>query len=227
MKKILLTLFLFFLLSFNVFGASISTLTDDFNDNSINTAKWSNSGGAQIAETNQELELTTTTSGGEYYMFSYAYFDLTGSQASIKVVDAGNQVLASYAFIPVGVWASGTNKLLWNITGGNIQTITGATVNTTDTYVAATFRYLRIREAAGTVYFDYSADGLTWTNKFSLATPAWTTNFLVLFDIISTAEASATTAKIDDFNILPSATTGASSASFDIDDELFNGGINQ
>lgn len=41
--------------------AKTETLQDDFNDNSLDTNKWINYGGDQVVETNQELEITTTT----------------------------------------------------------------------------------------------------------------------------------------------------------------------
>jgi len=38
--------------------------------------------------------------------------------------------------------------------------------------------WVRIREASGTVYWDTSPDGATWTNRRTLATPSWVTTNL-------------------------------------------------
>ena len=41
------------------------------------------------------------------------------------------------------------------------------------TYNASTHKYLRIREDLGTLYWDYSADAITWTNAASVALATW------------------------------------------------------
>ena len=69
--------------------ALISTLTDNFDDNSIDAAKWETdvSAGGSIAETNQRLEMTSSTSAmADYDYFSaISNYDLTGSGVSIKL----------------------------------------------------------------------------------------------------------------------------------------------
>jgi hypothetical protein len=182
--------------------ALISTLTDDFNDNSIDAAKWTNTGGAQIVEANEELELTSKTTTQDILLYSTNAYDLTGSGATIKIIDAGNQSLASYEFyFTITDWNA---YLYWKIKAGTIYSISKNTA-----YVAATHRYLRIREASGTtLYWDYSADGITWTNfdTYSPSSDVTLNAVQVYFQIKNTTEASTTTAKVDDFNILPSAT---------------------
>lgn len=41
---------------------------------------------------------------------------------------------------------------------------------------SATMQYLRFREAAGTVYYETSANGSSWTTQRSISTPAWLTS---------------------------------------------------
>ncbi|MFJ2722421.1 hypothetical protein [Streptomyces sp. NPDC087437] len=43
------------------------------------------------------------------------------------------------------------------------------------TYAAATHAWVRISEAGGIVTWATSTDGLAWTNRRTLATPAWVT----------------------------------------------------
>jgi hypothetical protein len=202
LKKLLLFLALLFL-PLTAFGASISTLTDNFNDNSIDAAKWNNSGSA---EANNELELTTTLAPCDIYIYSVDSYDLTGSQATIKVIDAGNQSLFSLQVFPIEIYKNDfSDSVQWCIRQGNIYALqTASTVLASATYVDATYKYLKIREAGGTTYFDYSADGITWTNFYSFANPFVVTSILALIEASTfNIELSTTTAKVEDFNILP------------------------
>jgi hypothetical protein len=205
LKKLLLTICLL-AIPLQVFGAAISTLTDNFNDNSIDAAKWNQTtaSGATIAETNGQLEITTsTTAGTNAYLTTVSNYNFTGSAISIKIVDAGNQSLASYT-----CWVIEYPNNNWRISGGNIVVRRNSVSVYTDTYVANTYRYLRIREAGGNTYWDYSADGITWTNAYNNTNTGVVTSiqFILADTYCSGAEASTTTAKVDDFNILPSAT---------------------
>jgi hypothetical protein len=219
MKKILLTILLC-LWATVAFAASISTLTDNFDDNSIDAAKWTNHL-TDWVEQNNELEETTSTAGSDKYISSVNAYDLTGSQATIKVVDAGNVTLASRYFYPLIIVDAdlNTNKLYWLIRDSSIRAI-GGDAYYEQTYVAATYRYLKIREASGIIYWDYSSDGISWTNATSIANPFSITSKVVLFEDYVDVESSTTTAKIDDFNILPSATAPTFS-------HAFNNGFNE
>src|SRR6266436_2384848 len=149
----------------------LETLTDNFNDNSIDPAKWVG-GGTYVVETNQELEISTTTASSYNSLWNAGYtysYDLTGSQGTVKIVDAGDQTIVSYEFFPLKLSISGGNDIKWLISGGNIKARNGGTVLASTAYVAATHKYLKIRESAGTTYWDYSSDGLSWTNFYSTA----------------------------------------------------------
>jgi hypothetical protein len=67
-------------------------------------------------------------------------------------------------------------------------------------------KWFRIRESGGTTYWDTSVDGLTWTNRHSVANPIAVTA-LMLEVLIGTwqVEGSTTSAKFDNLNIFPSA----------------------
>jgi hypothetical protein len=222
MKKLLLTVLLC-LWAAMASAASTSTLTDNFDDNSIDTAKWDNTGGAQIVEANQELELTSALTAQDIRITSQNAYDLTGSGATVKIVDAGNQSLASWKFY--FIISDGSVYLYYTIQQGYI----GDTLSNWAEYNADTYRYLKIRESLGTLYWDYSSDGKTWSN-FSSYSPSSDVNLAVTqiyFQIINTAESSTTTAKIDDFNILPSATAPAYTRAFNSGfNEGFSDGFN-
>lgn len=193
--------------------ALISTLTDNFDDNSLDGAKWTDGGGT--AETNQQLEITTTTAANNVRgIYSNSLYDATGSSMSIKVVDAGNQDLVTYRCYPCWLYISGLENIFLYINQNTIYAAygnygSGTTVAST-AYVAASHKYFRIREASGTTYWDYSADGISWSNLGSVANPYTMTNFEVDIGTFTNSELSTTVAKFDDFNILPSASTNVS-----------------
>ena len=232
MKKLLLVFILFFLLSTPAWSDSISTLTDNFNDNSIDGTKWSaTADGLQtVVETNQEIEITSTLVAGYGYLASVNTYDLTGSQASIKLVDAGNQALGSWDVILI-LYLDSNHSVRWIIENGTIyaqKNVNGNTTLASASYVAATFKYLKIRELSGTTYWDYSANGTSWTNFASTANPITITSLKVYLQAGTYAvELSTTTAKVDDFNILPSAIQPDFSSFNTGIDNGFNGGFDE
>lgn len=203
----------FLLIPALLFGALISTLTDNFNDNSLDAAKWfTYTEGGTVLETNNQIEITTDLNGGENDLIAQNTYDLTGSQATIKIVDAGNQALASWEAFLLWLQKDSTHFFHFDINQNTIYAQYkngGSTIEVASaSYVAATFRYLRIREASGTTYWDYSSNGTTWTNMASVANPFVITSMLPVVQTLIGAEASTTTAKVDDFNILPSGYSG-------------------
>ena len=73
---------------------NVSVQTDDFNDNSLDAAKWINSYGLSILEQNQRLEIMTLVTAGYYSLETKNFANLYSSAVSVKVLDAGNQALA-------------------------------------------------------------------------------------------------------------------------------------
>lgn len=212
-KKLLLIICLLALPLQLCFGAAISTLTDNFNDNSIDAAKWETYiEQGSISEINNQIEITTGTGGGITELVSVNDYDATGSSATIKVIDAGNQILDTYYFYPLAliIWSGNFDMVLWDIdkTKGiaAFKRISGSytQIGSADTYDADKYRYLKIRESGGTTYWDYSSDGINWTNFTSVANPITMTTIRPTVVTINTT--TSTIAKVDDFNILPSAT---------------------
>ena len=62
-------------------------------------------------------------------------------------------------------------------------------------------KYLRIRESGGNTYWDYSANGIGWTNLTSASNPITVTALYVQWGIY--ADEDNYTLTVDDFNILP------------------------
>lgn len=197
----------------------LGTLTDNFA--TIDTAKWNNWGGAQETIVSGELNLASTLAANYYGMFSQVDYDLTGSAASIKVTNQGNQAITSWEAYPLHLYRDNTNDVKWFIAGGTLQAV--KTINSVATNQGAgltfslvTHKYLRIRESAGTVYWDYSADGVSWTNQTSIAVSSLFPVTAIAAEIIVgtwQAEASTTSMKVDDFNITVTTITGSATMS--------------
>ncbi len=200
----------------------VSALTDNFNDNSLD-AKWTtyiDTGAGSIAEANQEIEITTNINVSGYTeLYSVNDYDLTGSSMTIKVIDRGSITNTNLYFYPLFaiIWSGNYDLIGWDIftlDGINMRICPVKRINYSFTligtdvaYNANTYRYLKIRELSGTTYFDYSADGLNWNNFNSVANPITITAIRGSSSVYTTsATVSATTAKVDDFNILPSGT---------------------
>ena len=190
--------------------AFASSLQDDFNDNTRDISKWDNTNGTGISEVNCQLETTTVLAGGEYWWISKDTFDFTGKAISQRIVDAGNQALASLiAYFCEIADAVKANFAYWSIHGNQIYTKSLGVQHTVDAYDANTFRYLKIRESGGNIYYDYSSDGERWINKYSEANPfVMTTVYQYVGDVSTGVEATATTCKCDSFNILPGGRPG-------------------
>jgi hypothetical protein len=82
----------------------------------------------------------------------------------------------NYTMAMRGDVAVGTNALLIGTDGTSIGT-TVRTLGVSDSvwvpYDPVAHRWWRIREAAGTTLFEFSPDGLDWTEVRSIATPSW------------------------------------------------------
>jgi hypothetical protein len=160
--------------------ALIATLVDNFNDNIIGP-DWGNAYGG-CTETGGRAHIPCIA--GNYSGYQTAkVWTLAGSSVYLQVptaaAAASATVEAQTAFSVINV-TDGTN-LAFNINtvAGTLRlesnvaySDAGATVLT---YSAVTHLWLRFREDGTNVYWDTSTDGSTWTNRRTLATPAWIT----------------------------------------------------
>lgn len=185
-----------------------ATLTDNFNGSSSlpDPSKWDGFGNYTQSNGNLLLKTDTTASyqGIDSHVTNY---DLTDSIVQVRLANAGNQALTSLEVYPVICTIDSNNQIGWYVNQNQIKAyklVAGVfTAIATATYVAATFQYLRMRELSGTVYWDYSADGVTWFNLASAA-PGIAITSLILEVIAGTFnnEGVTTTIQVDDFNII-------------------------
>ncbi|WP_282790909.1 hypothetical protein [Streptomyces sp. CC224B] len=158
---------------------AFSALVDNFNDNVIGP-EWGNSYGA-VSEVSGRAR--AQCAAGTYAGFQTAKaYTLAGSSVYLQVPVAaavnGASVEAQTAIVITPDPLAGTNLAF------NINTVTGtirceSNVGYTDgaavslTYDPVAHRWLRIRETGGSLFWDTSPDGSTWTNRRTLTTPAW------------------------------------------------------
>lgn len=187
-------------------------LTDNFNDNSLDPAKWNTFGLTGVAETNQRLELTTDTTAAYKGIVSVASnWSLYDSHGFSNLLDAGNQALASFEVYPIHLQLNGidtdASELFWLVTNGLIiayYRIAGVlTFAFSAAYDPLVHKWFRIRESGGTTFWDTSVDGSTWTNQYQTANLFDYTNLEVnIFVGTWQDEGVTSTAIIDSWNIL-------------------------
>ncbi|MEU6233853.1 hypothetical protein [Kitasatospora sp. NPDC047058] len=157
----------------------ISTLADDFNDNTVNTTLWPNNYGT-YQEAGGRARVACDTGFNAYK--SATSYSLTGSSFYLHVyapAAAGAATSTCTAFITTTT--AGTDAGFLIDTAGNAMGCylragfadAGAVFLT---YSATDHAWLRLRESAGTLYWDTSPDGTNWTNRRTATTPAWAAN---------------------------------------------------
>lgn len=185
--------------------ALLDTLTDNFNDASIDGAKWGTftDSGTTIVET-AVLTFTpaSSTVNSQGVLFSNTTYDLTGSYGLCHVTSVCPTNVNNFITLKL----DGSNEIQWKIDGGTLRAHKKiANVESdvlTTTYNSTTHAWLRMRESGGTFFFDYSSNGVTWTNFTSLANPFSITSLQVVIGVFEfSSQASPGTFVIDDWNI--------------------------
>lgn len=167
---------------------------------SINQTLW-NLNYAQGEATQQVGQLTISNPANDTagpQVQSYQNFQVANQRMVVQAISVGNQALTSlqyiYALLPD---LSGNNALILSVKGNTIKAqkqIAGVITDIASTaYSSTTMKYFAIGEQDGTIYFDTSQDGVSFTNLGTLTNPFNTTNLFIAFQVITTSnEASAT-----------------------------------
>lgn len=182
----------------------VTLLSDDFNDNSIDSAKWTNWGGANVTETSNQIQIVSGTgSGSAYGMDTANIYDFRDTYAHIQVVDDGTARVNGQV-IPLQITQSSGNAVYWYIENGtaycmkavaSVYTQVGSTRTHTDG------DYYRVRESGGTTYWDYSTDAITWTNQTSQSNPIDLSGIYISILTYNAAVVTSATAKLDNFQM--------------------------
>lgn len=190
--------------------AITSSLTDNFNNGStIDASKWTTFGSTPTQGngvlTCQSTISSTTFTGVQSNTTNY---DLTGNFCQIQITDAGNQSIASFEAV-MNLTLDANNSLAWYINANFIHAQKQVANVYSDVkgdvaYNSAVHKWFRIRESAGTLYWDYSTDTSSWTNYTTLANPFAVTAFQIkIMAGTYSAEGSTTTASFDNLNLFP------------------------
>lgn len=181
--------------------AKTASLVDGFS--TINPSLWNNAYPSNIDSVVDQLNLTTNTTADYFLLESDNAYDLEDSQISIEIINEGNQSLGSFEFYPLQLVLTPTNTPQFLISGGGIFAYLGSTLLDSDTFDIDVYRFLRIRESAGTVYFEYSSDQFNWNTLTTVASPANISAYIVTITVGTYAnEGVTTTAIVDNLNML-------------------------
>ncbi|WP_406418401.1 hypothetical protein [Streptomyces sp. NBC_01614] len=192
---------------------SLSTLVDNFNDGTI-APDWGNSYGG-VSETGGRARVPCTT-GFAGYQTAYSW-TFAGASLYVKVptVPAASTATEAYCGMLVNSPTAGTRIGFTIKAVGSLLRMQsdsgyfdGAAVEIA--YNATTHAFLRLREDGTNVYWDTSPDGSTWTNRRTLATPAWVTTEIDTCALDMSAHRDAGTddyAEYDLFNTLANGAT--------------------
>ncbi|MFD5577317.1 hypothetical protein [Streptomyces pseudogriseolus] len=157
----------------------LTTLVDNFNDNVIGP-NWGDSYGGAV-ETGGRARVPLVAGAYAGYQTGRAW-TLAGASVYLKLVtrpaaSTGTDVSANFLVTsPVEGTSIGfkynavTNRLRMQ---SNVDYFDAAAVELA--YDAVNHLWLRLREDGTNVYWDTSPNGSTWTNRRTLATPAWVT----------------------------------------------------
>ena len=191
-----------------VFAATspaVSTLVDSLMGGSLNSSLWTSFNSGNFSWANSELSISNVVSSSTYSgLTSAATYSLAGSAMYVQLVNAGNQSLASWQ-CAIALNQNSINAIQFIVGGNNLvaQSYVAGTYTSLASvaYNASTMKWLRIREASGTTYFDYSADASTWTTLYSGADFITVTSLVVTVECGTYAsETSSTTGIWQDFN---------------------------
>ncbi|HNP70622.1 MAG TPA: hypothetical protein PKK15_05925 [Kouleothrix sp.] len=192
----------------------IAHLRDTFDDNLVNPC-WNlvQTGSATGSETGAQAVFTLPSSvAGSHaaYYESNANYDLTGDGAATQVGTMVATGVAATAFFQLILDANNYLEMSQLSNAMRCIKVVGgvSTILFTATWSSTNHKYWRIRESSGTIYCETSANGTSWTNRASLATPFAVTDLTVRFGATCGNVASPGSFKLDMFNlILPAPTS--------------------
>lgn len=179
-------------------------LSDNFDDNSIDYAKWysySDSGGT-VAETGQKIVITPPNSATGYtQLATQNQYNLVGSSVQVKVPQLADGASCDTLLILPNadfsqayyIKSNGTNIYAGTLAGGNLASAA---------WNPSTMLYWRMRESGGTFYFEYSGDGVSWTTLHSMSVGSAVTSSWVVLEVDENiSDATPGAAWFDDFSI--------------------------
>lgn len=168
-------------------GTTISGFSDPFNQTSLNTTNWSQVANGSAVMSYSALGAVCTfpaasTASTLGQLLSNSAYSLTNSTAYLDILTVPVPTTSADGEFRLQVDIN--NFMRWVYEGGSIfAQYTVAGVKNTPfsvAYSAVTHKYWRISESSGTVSWDTSPDGTTWTSQATVADPIVITALQVL-----------------------------------------------
>jgi len=216
--------------NFNV--NAFAALADNFNDNTVDTAKWPDSFGT-FSETGGRARVACDTGFSGYA--SAAIYTLEGSAASTQVFPpaAGGATVDAWAQLLVTSATPGTDAVM------KVNAATGDLAMELRTgffdpgavllpYDPAAHAWLRVREAGGDLLWDTSPDGVTWTTRRTAAAPTWVSDTDLQVQLVAHRDSGTDDfAEFDNFNVAPFAQLTDDFTSTTVDTEKWPANYNE
>jgi hypothetical protein len=150
----------------------MSTLTDNFatQDNT----KWTYMAGASVTGAGGSYARIVPGNAANVTITSNNLFNLTGSSAEVCAFQIAEQGGGTAANVVTQLLIIDPNGYGWSIWENNgtlyfREIASGGTVDTNVAYNATNHKFWRVRESAGTIYWETSPDSQTWTTQRSKA----------------------------------------------------------
>jgi membrane-associated phospholipid phosphatase len=151
--------------------AKAHTLTDDFNDNATDSAKWSPFGNPgplseRVREVNGRVEIRPRSNhtGMQSGYLSLSCYDLTDSHVHVELVQPLRPATGAETTFSAEV--DEHNAISFSIEAGALRCyqVTSGTSSLLKhvRYDPVKHRWLRLREESGKIYWEVSPDGTTW-----------------------------------------------------------------
>ncbi|HEX6369157.1 MAG TPA: vanadium-dependent haloperoxidase [Longimicrobium sp.] len=186
--------------------AKAHTLVDDFNDNTLDSTRWIYYwAGERLREVNGRIEILLPANAAQafYHVQSATTYDLAGSEFRVELVRAPSSVNGAVARLHASP-VSG-DGLRIEVSGGYLSCdfVGSASITTLAKipYDPVRHRWLRLREASGTVFWDVSPNGVDWSVVASRPSPSVLAMAALLTAGTYVAIASPGLAVFDNFNV--------------------------
>jgi hypothetical protein len=186
--------------------ARAHTLTDDFADGVIDTAKWSTFGAALLAERSGTLQVRPKVANDYAGVSSQDGYDLRDSEVKVRLLRTLRQTAGTDNYLDAAM--DSDNRITMGVDSGLFYIVVTVAAGKTSLtglgipYDPAEHLWLRLREKAGTLYCETSGDGETWTVQASLPDPFDLSSMILeigagIWDVV----ASPGVALFDSFNL--------------------------
>lgn len=186
----------------------VAVLADNFNDNTVDTAKWPASFGT-YSETGARARVDCDTGFSAYASATLYTLEESVARCRLFPPAAAGAATEAWAQMLVTSAAPGTDAVMEvNAATGNLAMLLRAGFIDSSPillpYDPVAHAWVRIRETGGSLLWDTSPDGVTWTTRRTATAPAWVSATDLQVQLLSHRDSGvANFAEFDNFNVAP------------------------